>query len=85
MTKLEYTFMNDTLFKTLFGNYPELLKRLVAELLKIPFESIGQFDRAGITKSFREQSSSVYWRSTSLTAWNSIRSFSRLKSRATHR
>jgi len=44
MTKLEYTFTNDTLFKTLFSQYPDLLKRLVAELLKIQFESIGQFD-----------------------------------------
>jgi hypothetical protein len=32
MTKLEYTFTTDTLFKTLFVQYPELLKKLVAEL-----------------------------------------------------
>ena len=43
MTKLKYTFKNDTLFKMLFMKYPELLKRLVAELLKIQFESIEQF------------------------------------------
>ena len=43
MTKLEYTFKNDTLFKMLFVQYPELLKRLVSELLNITFESIGQF------------------------------------------
>ena len=43
MTKLEYTFKNDTLFKVLFVKYPELLKRLVADLLEIRFESIDQF------------------------------------------
>ncbi|GHV49381.1 hypothetical protein FACS1894204_13800 [Synergistales bacterium] len=43
MTKLEYTFKNDTLFKMLFVKYPDLLKRLVSELLDIAFESIGQF------------------------------------------
>ena len=30
MTKLEYTFKNDTLFKMLFVKYPELLKRLAS-------------------------------------------------------
>jgi len=44
LTKLEYTFTNDTLFKTLFVKYQNLLKRLVAELLRIRFESIGQFE-----------------------------------------
>ena len=44
MAKLEYTFKNDTLFKMLFVRYPDLLKRLVAELLKIKPESIGQFE-----------------------------------------
>lgn len=44
MTKLEYTFKNDTLFKMLFVQYPDLLKRLVAELLGIQLDSIGQFD-----------------------------------------
>ena len=43
MTKLEYTFKNDTLFKMIFVHYPDLLKQLVAELLGIPFESIGNF------------------------------------------
>jgi len=43
MAKLEYTFKYDTLFKMLFTQYPELLKHLVAELLGIRFESIGQF------------------------------------------
>ena len=43
MTKLKYTFKNDTLFKMLFIKYPDLLKRLVAELLGIPFESIEEF------------------------------------------
>ena len=44
MTKLEYTFTNDMLFKSLFVQYQDLLKRLVAELLKIPFESIEPFE-----------------------------------------
>ena len=43
MRKLEYTFKTDTLFKMLFVQYPELLKKLVADLLGIPLESIGQF------------------------------------------
>jgi len=44
MTKLQYTFKTDTLFKILFTKYPDLLKRLVAALLGIAYESIGQFD-----------------------------------------
>ena len=43
MTKLEYTLKNDTLFKMLFVRYPELLKRLVSNLLGIQLESIGEF------------------------------------------
>jgi len=43
MTKLKYTFTNDILFKILFTQYQDLLKRLVAELLSIPYESIGEF------------------------------------------
>ena len=43
MARLEYTFKNDTLFKMLFVQYPDLLKRLVAELLAIRIESIGEF------------------------------------------
>ncbi len=53
MRKLEYTFKTDTLFKMLFVQYPELLKKLVhhcinlevivAELLGISLEDIGQF------------------------------------------
>jgi predicted transposase/invertase (TIGR01784 family) len=46
VTKLEYTFKNDALFKMVFVKYPDLLKRLVAELLGIPLESIGQFEIA---------------------------------------
>ena len=42
-TKLEYTFKNDTLFKILFVQYPDLLRRLVAQLLDIRYESIGEF------------------------------------------
>ena len=44
MTKLQYTFKTDTLFKILFTKYPDLLKRLVAALLGITYESIEQFD-----------------------------------------
>ena len=43
MVRLEYTFKNDTLFKMLFVQYPDLLKRLVAELLGIRIESIEEF------------------------------------------
>jgi predicted transposase/invertase (TIGR01784 family) len=43
MSALRYTFMNDTLFKMLFTKHPELLKKLVAAILKIPFESIEKF------------------------------------------
>ena len=40
MTKLEYTFKNDILVKMLFAvKYPDLLKRLVAVLLGIRYES----------------------------------------------
>jgi predicted transposase/invertase (TIGR01784 family) len=46
MTKLEYTFTNDILFKMLFVQHPNLLKRLVAELLGISVDSIGQFEIA---------------------------------------
>jgi predicted transposase/invertase (TIGR01784 family) len=46
MTKLQYTFKTDTLFKILFTKYPDLLKRLVAALLGITYESIEQFDIA---------------------------------------
>lgn len=43
MKKLQYTFKTDTLFKMLFVQHPDLLKRLVAVLLGIPLENIGQF------------------------------------------
>jgi predicted transposase/invertase (TIGR01784 family) len=43
MTKLEYTFKTDTLFKILFTKYENLLKKLVAELLSIEYDSIEQF------------------------------------------
>jgi predicted transposase/invertase (TIGR01784 family) len=43
MTKLKYTFKTDTLFKILFVKYPDLLKRLVSELLGIDYNSIQQF------------------------------------------
>jgi predicted transposase/invertase (TIGR01784 family) len=44
MTKLKYTFKHDIVFKMLFVKYPNLLKKLVAELLKIRVESIEQFE-----------------------------------------
>ena len=44
MTKLKNTFKTDTLFKMLFVKYPELLKDLVAELLRIDLNSIGWFE-----------------------------------------
>ncbi|MCL2323109.1 MAG: Rpn family recombination-promoting nuclease/putative transposase, partial [Oscillospiraceae bacterium] len=44
MTQLKYTLTNDILFKMLFTKYPWLLKRLVAELLRIEYESIWQFE-----------------------------------------
>ena len=43
MTKLKYTFTNDTLFKMLFVKYPHLLKKLVTVLLGIQLDSIEQF------------------------------------------
>ena len=43
MEKLEYTFMTDTLAKMLFVKHPLLLQKLVSQLLRIPFESIGYF------------------------------------------
>lgn len=43
MRKLQYTFKTDTLFKMLFVRHRDLLEKLVAELLKIPLESIDQF------------------------------------------
>ncbi|MCL1794728.1 MAG: Rpn family recombination-promoting nuclease/putative transposase [Oscillospiraceae bacterium] len=43
MTELKYKFTNDILFKILFTQYQNLLQRLVAELLAIPFESIEEF------------------------------------------
>ena len=43
MSKLQYTFKTDTLFKMLFVKHQDLLKKLVAALLKIKAESIQQF------------------------------------------
>ena len=43
MTRLKYTMQTDTLFKILFTKYPDLLKRLIAELLGIQYESIEEF------------------------------------------
>ncbi|MCL2185463.1 MAG: Rpn family recombination-promoting nuclease/putative transposase [Treponema sp.] len=44
MTKLEYTFKTDTLFKILFVKNPDLLKDLVSELLQISKKSISRFE-----------------------------------------
>lgn len=43
VSRLQYTFKTDTLFKMLFVKHPDLLKKLVAALLRIPLESIEQF------------------------------------------
>jgi len=43
-TRLRYTLKSDVLFKSLFVKYPDLLKRLVSELLSIKYESIEQFE-----------------------------------------
>ena len=43
ISKLQYTFKTDTLFKMLFVKHPDLLKKLVSALLGIPLESIEQF------------------------------------------
>jgi len=40
---LKYKFTNDTLFKMLFVTHPELLKKLVAVLLRIKIDSIESF------------------------------------------
>ncbi|MCL2619625.1 MAG: Rpn family recombination-promoting nuclease/putative transposase [Defluviitaleaceae bacterium] len=40
MTKLEHTLTNDILCKLLFIKYPDLLKRLVSELLSIKYNDI---------------------------------------------
>jgi predicted transposase/invertase (TIGR01784 family) len=44
MGKLEYTLKNDLLFKMMFVKYPNLLKRLSAELLGIKVENIESFE-----------------------------------------
>jgi len=41
--ELKYKLTNDLLFKMLFVKYPDLLKRLVAELLEIIYDDIEQF------------------------------------------
>ena len=43
MTKLQHKLTNDILFKMLFVKYPELLKKLVAELLSIKYNDIKDF------------------------------------------
>jgi len=43
MGKLQYTFKNDILFKMLFVQHKDLLKKLVAELLGIAVTSIEEF------------------------------------------
>ena len=44
MTKLEYTFKTDTMFKMLFTQHPNLLENLVSVLLAIPPQSIQHFE-----------------------------------------
>jgi len=43
MAELEYTLTRDTVFKILFANNENLLKRLIAELLSIEYDSIEHF------------------------------------------
>ena len=43
MSKLQYTFKTDTLFKMLFVKHQDLLQKLVAALLGIEEEAIQQF------------------------------------------
>ncbi|MDR2532924.1 MAG: hypothetical protein LBC82_08815 [Oscillospiraceae bacterium] len=43
MTKLKHTLKEDILCKMVFVKYPRLLKRFVARLLRITFESIEDF------------------------------------------
>jgi predicted transposase/invertase (TIGR01784 family) len=43
MARLKYKLTNDVLFKMTFVKYPELLKRLAAELLGLNFDSIKSF------------------------------------------
>ena len=43
VTKLEYTFKNDVLFKMVFRQYQNLLKRLVSLMLGIRLEDITEF------------------------------------------
>lgn len=43
MTVLKHKFKDDIVFKMLFCKFPHLLKKLVAELLGIPLESISEF------------------------------------------
>jgi len=44
VAKLKYTLKSDVLFKLLFVKYPELLRRLVSELLGIPYGNITEFE-----------------------------------------
>ncbi len=44
MSKLKYTFMNDILFKMLFTRHPDLLKKLVAPILRVPLAGIEKFE-----------------------------------------
>jgi len=44
MKELKYKLTNDLLFKMLFVKYPDLLKRLVAELIGIKYDDIEHFN-----------------------------------------
>jgi predicted transposase/invertase (TIGR01784 family) len=44
MAELQYKPTNDVLFKMIFVKYPELLRRSVANMLKIAYENIGKFE-----------------------------------------
>jgi len=44
MTKLIYKLTNDVLFKMLFVKYPDLLKKLISQLINIKYEDIHDFE-----------------------------------------
>ena len=70
MTELKYKFTNDTLFKLLFVKNPDLLKRLVAELLSISLED-----------PIMTQAIEAY---RNVTATDEFKELERLRSRARH-
>ena len=84
MTKLKYKFTNDTLFKILFVKYPDLLKRLVANILISLFnakteEELKQTEALGVP--IMSEAIVAY---RSVTADEKFKELERLRSRARH-